>query len=138
LTVRDAKAGIASVEPALDEEVIDGRTYWFAGPRAPAPSGSTSAHLLPNYDEYWVAYKDRGPVGGASGRDAFAQSLVLDGRFAGRWRRTLKKDSVLVEASPHRRLSRAETRALASAVNRYGRFMERPTQLIVKSAFPNI
>jgi len=131
LTVRDAKAGIASVEPALHEEVVDGCTYWFVGSRALASSASPSAHLLPNYDEYWVAYKDRGPVAGASGRDAFTHSLVLEGRFAGSWRRTLKKEPVLVEASPHWRLSRVETRALASAARRYGRFIGL-NQLIAK------
>lgn len=133
LTVGDAKAGIASVEPELDEEVVDGRTYWFVGSRAPAPSTSPLVHLLPNYDEYLIAYKDRGPVFGASGRDVFAHFFVIDGRLAGSWRRTLKKDSVLVDVVPYRHLSREETRSLTSAAERYGRFNGRPTQLAAKS-----
>ena len=124
LTAGDAKAGIEAVAPALDEEVLDGRTCWFFGWKVPAPRASTSAHLLPNYDEYLIAYKDRGPVVAASGRDVFAH-FVIDGRLAGSWKRTLKKDSVVVEAVPYRRLSRENTRALASAAERYGKFLER-------------
>ena len=41
------------------------------------------------------------------------------------------EDSVLVEASTHWRLSRVETRALASAAKRYGRFIGL-NQLIAK------
>lgn len=134
LTVRDAKAGIESVEPELDEEVLEGRTYRFVGTRAPATRASTSAHLLPNYDEYLIAYKDRGPVVGASGRDVFAQFFVIDGRLAGSWRRTLKRDSVLVEAVPYRRLSRADQRALASAADLYGRFWGLPAELSVRQS----
>jgi hypothetical protein len=135
LTVGDAKAGIEIVESELDEEVLDGRTCWFVGSRAPAPSASTSAHLLPNYDEYLIAYKDRGPVVGASGQDVFSHFFVIAGRLAGSWRRTLKKDSVLVEAVPYRRLSRADTRALAHSAERYGRFLGRTAQLVVQLGF---
>jgi len=133
LTVSEAKAGIEIVEPALDEEVLDHRTYWFVGSRAPASSASTSAHLLPNYDEYLIAYNDRGPVVGASGKDVFAHFFVIAGRLAGSWRRTLKKDSILVEAVPYRRLSGADTHALAFAAELHGRFVGVPMELSVAS-----
>lgn len=97
LTMGDAKRGIEVVEPALAREDLDGRAYWFVQSKAPAERASTSAHLLPNYDEYLIAYKDRGPVTGASARDVFSHSLVIDGRLAGNWRRTLRKDSVLAD-----------------------------------------
>ena len=132
LTVRDAKAGIESVAPALVEDVVDGRTYWFVGSRAPAPEASRSVHLLPNYDEYWVAYKDRGPVAGGSGRDAFVPALVLDGRIVGSWRRVRTRGTMVVEATARGRLTRAQALALASSAERYGRFLGAPVQLIVK------
>jgi hypothetical protein len=44
------------------------------------------------------------------------------------------EDSVLVEASTHWRLSRVETRALASAAKRYGRFIGfKPTYCEIKT-----
>jgi hypothetical protein len=113
LTVRDAKAGIEAVAPALDEEVIGGRTCWSLATKVPTARGSVTAHLLPNYDEYLVAYKDRGPVVGSSGRDVFAHYFVIDGRLAGSWKRTLKNDAVLVESVPYRRLGPEGARALS-------------------------
>jgi len=89
-------------------------------------------HLLPNYDEYWVAYKDRGPVAGGSGRDAFVPALVLDGRIVGSWRRVRTRGTMVVEATARGRLTRAQALALASSAERYGRFLGAPVQLIVK------
>ena len=129
LTVRDAKAGIEAVAPALDEEVIDGRTCWSLATKVRSPRASATAHLLPNFDEYLVAYKDRGPVVGPWRGDVFLHHFVIDGRLAGRWKRTLKKDSVLVESVPYRRLSREDARALASAAERYGEFLQLPVRV---------
>ena len=60
LTVRDAKAGLEMVEPALVREVVGDRTYWLVATRSVAPPVSPSAYLLPNYDECLIAYRDRG------------------------------------------------------------------------------
>jgi hypothetical protein len=138
LTVREAKAGLDMVRPALVRRTIGQRTYWFVASRSPAPPAS-STYLLPNYDELLIAYKDRGPALGLppstavslEGRDAFAHPLVIDGDLAGVWRRTLKTDSVLVETVPYRHLTPANTRALAAAAERYGRFMNTPVTLSV-------
>jgi hypothetical protein len=66
LTAREANAGIEAVAPALRKEVIGSQTRWSVGAKVPQPGASATAHLLPNYDEYLVAYKDRGPVVGSS------------------------------------------------------------------------
>ncbi|HJS75011.1 MAG TPA: crosslink repair DNA glycosylase YcaQ family protein [Vicinamibacteria bacterium] len=70
-----------------------------------------------------MAYKDRGPVVGNSGRDVFAHYFLLEGKLAGSWRRTATKDTVDVEAVPHGRLNGDARRALAAAADRYGRFL---------------
>jgi hypothetical protein len=138
LTVRDAKAGLDMVRPALVQKTIGQRRYWFVASRSPPPPAS-STYLLPNYDELLIAYKDRGPADGSphadavslQGRDAFAYPLVIDGQLAGVWRRTLRTDSVLVEAVPYRHLTRANTRALAAAAERYGKFMNTTVMLSI-------
>ena len=138
LTVGDAIAGIEAVAPALQREVIDGRSCWSVGTKVPSPRASATAHLLPNYDEYLVAYKDRGPVVGAWRGDVFAHHFVIDGQLAGRWKRTLKKDAVVVESVPYRRLSREYARALASAAERYGKFLQLPVRMPRDGGRPNI
>ena len=135
LTARDAGTGIEM--SALAQTVIDGRSYWFVSGRSRASSASRSAHLLPNYDEYLIAYKDREPVvGPPQGRDArrpdvFAHSLLINGSLAGSWRRTASRDAVAVEVTPYRRPTASTTRALAAAARRLGTFMGVPVKLVI-------
>jgi len=133
LSARDAKTGIELVTPALTQAPWDGLTYWFASPTSSAPPAAPTAHLLPNYDEYLIAYQDRGLVSRAPAAvtakfrfDAYGNFLIVDGRFAGTWRRTVQRDSVLVKVVPIGPMTRASRAALASAVAAFGRFLERP------------
>jgi hypothetical protein len=131
LKVAGARAGIELVAPELLREEIDGETYWQSTPVSPAKDSPQTAYLLPNFDEYIVGYTDRSAVfDGAHihkldprGNILFSHTIVLDGRVAGTWKRTLKKSEVVLEAKLLAPLSDAETQAFTSAVERYGRFM---------------
>jgi hypothetical protein len=132
LTVRDARAGIEMAGSALAHEVIDGRTHWFAPSRAAVRQVRRSApavYLLPNYDEYGIAYKDRDVIPSVprprrlDGKDEFAHLLAINGGLVGRWRRTLTASAVVVEAQVFRSLTRSESAALDASVARYGRFL---------------
>jgi hypothetical protein len=120
LTARDARTGIEMVKPALAQAPWDGLTYWFASAQSSAPPAAPTAHLLPNYDEYLIAYQDRALVnGGPMPRprlDVYAYFLLLDGRLAGTWRRTVQRDSVRVQVAPIKPVTRTNRAALAEAV----------------------
>ena len=86
LTVKDARAGAAAVPAEL---VLR---------EPPALDLAPDAHyLLPNYDEYLIAYRDRGAVIdrtrsrnlGIFTSLEFPHHIVLGGRVAGSWRRTI-------------------------------------------------
>jgi len=133
LTVRDAKAGIDLAGAALSRDDVVGFTYWSAGGRAPRPPSSTIAHLLPNYDEYLIAHKDRHLVvsrGSGDGvrriKDPFVHHIVVDGRLAGSWTRVVNDRSVAVECAAYARPSQETRAAIDATVERLGRFMERP------------
>jgi hypothetical protein len=138
LTVKDAQRGIEAVQPALDHETIDGRLYW-SGPSMVPRGKSSTALLLPNYDEYLIAYKDRSPVVDAShaanivarSNGAFPHHLVIDGTLAGSWRRDIKGNMVLVEVAPYKPLTPAQNRAVMSAVDCYGEFVRLPASLAI-------
>lgn len=139
LTVKDARAGIAGASSALQQSTIDGRVHWGPGDVPGLSIKSPCAFLLPNYDEYLIAYKDRGPVV-ESGRTAnlvartnggFTHHLVIDGRLAGGWRRTLKGHLVLVEVAPYKPLTPAQTGAVAAAADHYGEFLNQRAELSV-------
>jgi hypothetical protein len=129
LTARDAKAGVAMNGDGLAHEVIDGLTYWFSPGRAAKPPPSPAVFLLPNYDEFGIAYRDRVLVCGVprptgmTDLDEFAHLLVIDRTLIGRWRRVVKRRSVVVEVQPFRSLTGAESRAVEAEVQAYGAFL---------------
>jgi hypothetical protein len=133
LTVRDAKAGIDLASRVLTQEVVDGLTYWSVASRTRKAPPSPTAHLLPNYDEYLIAHKDRGLVassgsgdGVARIKDPFIHHIVIDGRLAGSWTRAAEKGSVVVGLSTYARPTDAIRRAIAAAVERFGKFVGCP------------
>ena len=133
LTAADARRGLTMNEPRLVKETLDGLTYWLV-PASPPPMPET-AYLLPNYDEYTIAYKERDlyyPAPGWSigpGVVPFPHTLVHAGRIVALWRRTPRKEGVAVELRWLHAPSDAERRALAAAADRYAAFLGAPVEL---------
>jgi hypothetical protein len=89
-------------------------------------------HLLPPFDEYTVAYKDRGAIIDPAyvkrvnaGGGMLNAVVVVNGLVAGTWKRDLRGDSVHIAVSPFRTLSARETRALEKESARYATFLGR-------------
>ena len=128
------------VKSQFVSEMLQGQMYWFDNSGSPAQKKSPTAYLLPNYDEYFIGFKDRSAIGevaqkaGIKGDDPalIAHIIILNGQIVGGWRRTLKKDEVIVEASLITKLNKAEEQAVAATAERFGRFLELPVLLIYK------
>jgi hypothetical protein len=134
LPTGDARRGL-EMNGAKSVEV-DGIRYWTVGRAARLrPRSQITVLLLPIYDEYLVAYRDRFVVSHSLyswARDVgIRQSLVIGGQLAGSWRTLPRSDSIALEVEAERRLSPAERRALARAVARYRRFLGVPLSLSV-------
>jgi hypothetical protein len=137
LSSSDAKAGLGMVESQLDREAIDGRTYWFAASTPMSSINLPTTYLLPNFDEYLVGYTDRSAIFDkvhlqkldARGSILANHTIVIDGKVAGIWRRTIKKNAVIIELSPFIPLTEAEERSVAAAADRYGDFLNLPVVL---------
>lgn len=129
LRAEDARAGLEMVKSRLVREEIDGRVYWLAAPARGSKGRTPRVHLLPAYDEYTVAYKDRSAIlnparaGEAShGQGILNAVIVSDGQVVGTWKRAFGKDAVVITPSPFRKFSEAETRAFDEAAGRYRKF----------------
>jgi hypothetical protein len=131
LTMTEAKQGIEMVKSQFVNKVLEDQSYWFANSVTPVRENSPSVHLLPNYDEYFIGFKDRSAIGQVAKRTGIkaddpsllAHVIILDGQVVGGWKRTLKRDAVLVELNLFTKLTRAESHAVGSALEQYGKFL---------------
>ena len=138
LTAADARSGIEIVKSKLRCEEIEGQKYWFTETKPPQTEKTTTAYLLPNYDEYIVSYTDRSQIYNSShdkildsrGNVLFQNTLVVDGQVTGTWKRTLKKNEVIIELTTFSKPTKAESLAITDAIQQYGKFLELPITVI--------
>jgi winged helix DNA-binding protein len=131
LTAEDAKRGVEAAKSQLECATYKGQTHWIAQAVYITSSDYQPAHLLPNYDEYGIGYRDRSAFFDAEGasRLIFNNQIFINGRLAGTWKRTLRKDAVVVETNTFESLAKAESRAVAAAARRYGEFLRLPVEM---------
>jgi hypothetical protein len=115
LTMADGRRGLDIIKAGSD--IVDGLTYWSADGSRRAGRRNHLAHLLPIYDEYVVAYRDRLAVPHGA---LFRNFIVLGGQVAGGWERRADRSIRLI---PSRRLRREEERALADAAARCAEYL---------------
>ena len=135
LTVADARHGLALAGPALAVEAIGAKSYWACPMRrSQLPPGPT-VHLLPNYDEFLIAYRDRAasldparefdtapfPYG-----SILAHVVVLNGQVWGGWKRRRDGRQVVVQLGPLDAFDASERAALEQAVGHFARFLSVP------------
>ena len=126
LTAADARRGIEMIDRQLRTELVAEKTYFRPRQGRPSNASSPSAHLLPPYDEYNVAYKERQLVidtnAFLSDWGLLGPAVIVDGKAVGTWKRTDKKNLVSVSLSILRMLSKSEERAISDAVRRFEQF----------------
>ena len=124
LSTADAKRGV-ELERSLEKETIGEKVCWSIRSSEALGRSSSPAHLLPVFDEYFVAYKDReivfGPQDGKSSWDTLGPAVVINGVAAGVWKKTNDKKSIEVKLT--RALTKAEQVAIAQATTRYAEFL---------------
>jgi Winged helix DNA-binding domain len=131
LRVADARAAIAEAGRALEHSTRDGSSYWMAHSLPRARRAGPAAWLLPPWDEYVVAYKERGDVFGPLRADqqerlrSIGSSLVvIDGRVHGTWKLSRADGAARVVTHFWSAVPAAERRAVREAALRLGRFLE--------------
>jgi hypothetical protein len=134
LPVADARAGLEAVKKELTREIVDGRVYWDRGTPGTV-SGPLQAYLLPTFDEYLVGYRDRSAIldlpddrGQVFKKGLISPTIVIKGRIAGTWKRTIDKGRLAVMVSLFIRCTPAQKEAVATVIRRYGEFMEMPVE----------
>ena len=128
LSAKDARSALDMNQSRLEEATVSGRSFHYVpGGRTPPPP---RALLLSIFDEYTIAYTDRSDLSEARDVEkmlamgsAVTAVIVLDGKVAGTWKRTLARSRVTVELRPFQRLGAADEEALHAQVERLGAFL---------------
>jgi hypothetical protein len=138
LITADARSAIESAGPALARVTIGETDFWQGDPTPERQAPGPDMMLLPGFDEFLVAYRDRS----ASIRDEyleawsrtngmFSPSLIRRGQVIGLWKRTVKKDVVTVDIEPFTELSTADVACVERAAVAYGRYLQKTAEVNV-------
>jgi hypothetical protein len=130
LKMIEAKRALQSIAGLLHSVRLGQNEYWLMRDAPGAGARATPVLLLPAFDEYTVAYADRSVAADkavlASVNHGLSANIVIDGRIAGTWKRTLSgSGGVVVTSDLLRSLSSKERIGLTKAVERYAEFLGR-------------
>jgi Winged helix DNA-binding domain len=134
LTTNDARTGIALLDRELRKLSIEKTTYWSSDGR-PGSQRNAGAHLLPAYDEYTVAYKNREIVfhpDAASQLSAWGvlgPTIIVDGKIVGTWKSTFEKGSIKLALNSPKVLTKPEKQAITAAAESYAAFHAIPASV---------
>ncbi len=125
LRISDAKRGLEMNNARSN--IAGDFTDWTIGDRTAASHGCKIVHLLPVFDEYFIAYRDRDSVTkmgrrGVSGPVTSRNALMVGGRMVGIWKTLPRAEELRIEVTT-RRLTDLERHGLTEAAARYGRFL---------------
>jgi hypothetical protein len=127
LPAADARRALESASSRLVRESADGSEYWVADVPPARGARDPAAVLLPPFDEFLVAYKDRSPtVDPAQAKhlpSLLSPTIMVKGRIVGTWTRTLAKAKAVIVPRFFGRPGSVELRAVEEAARRYGTFL---------------
>jgi len=127
LTSKDTQRGLELIKSTLISEIVNGKTYWMTNKTA-ASKIKPFVLLLPSFDEYTVAYKDRSLVVSAAaakktGNGIFKPLLLVDGTVTGFWKRKDKKGQERVVLTAFEKLNATQKKMIDKEIKRYTEFL---------------
>lgn len=129
LSITESRKGIEMNKTQLDYANINGNTYWFSVEQPVSKLKGNAAFLLPAFDEYTVAYKDRiamlDPKFFTATGSGLKPVIIRNGRISGTWNRTEKKDTIQIEAALFENSDKSSLKKINIALKKYGEFREK-------------
>jgi Winged helix DNA-binding domain len=138
LPLGQVRPAIERAGSALAATELGGEMYWHgAGRPGPAPGdaglAAGGALLLPAFDEYTVAYKDRDALL-ADGHqlppgDLLNPVMLLHGHAVGLWKRVIIRDGAQLTLAPFQTLASGDRDRFTVAAERYAAFLGLPAEI---------
>ncbi|REA58233.1 winged helix DNA-binding domain-containing protein [Dyadobacter luteus] len=136
LKISDARLALNSASPLLSSFEFNGQKYWFSSDlpdRLPAKNIS----LLPGFDELMLGYTDRKllvqeallPKIVPGNNGMFMPTIVINGKVEGLWKRTFKKDRIVIQLLPFDKIHDKYKDDILQAAGQFGHYLGTPIEL---------
>jgi len=103
LSVADARHGLEAVKTNFVSEKYDERIYWMPSDTENISAENEKIYLLPAFDEYIVAYRNRSAVlpdenhqRAVSSNGVFRPVIIGNGRVIGLWKKAVSKNKTII------------------------------------------
>jgi hypothetical protein len=137
LSVTETRPALESLGPDFVSEKTGSHTYWFPRPEHETENIENTVHLLPAFDELIISYRDRSAflpsedhTKAISNNGMFKPVILVNGKVAGIWKRTVKKDKVMIESQFFQSPDEDIMKMLEEAAVGYGRFVGHEVEII--------
>ena len=129
LSVTDARKAVESIKTNFFPETIGSSKYWLPDTISDKVIKKTTVYLLPAYDEFLIAYRDRSsslsPINNkrtVSSNGIFYPLIVVNGKVAGLWKRITQKNKVIVSTDFFQPPDKVISNMIAEKLNVFGHF----------------
>jgi len=137
LSMTDARNGLELVKSNFHSQTIDSETYWFSDAFVATQKNKQQVHLLPAFDEFIISYKKRAAslpaehhVKAVSSNGIFRPTIVINGKVTGLWKRTVKKDKVLIETNFFSAHDKATKNLIEESAQAFGHFLGKKVEVL--------
>jgi hypothetical protein len=139
LSLTDARNALEFIKAGLISETTGAAKYWFPDSFASNAITGSQVHLLAAYDEFLISYRDRScSLAGINNKKTISDNgifypiVVINGQVAGLWKRTIKKDKVLVSLNFFKSQQKKIIKLISNKVESFGKFLNKTAELDIK------
>jgi hypothetical protein len=136
LPVSKAKHALEIIRSELSSEEVESQTYWFKDFDSIPRIDQEVAYLLPAYDEFLISYEDRSvslPYEDrkktVSNNGIFRPIILVNGQVTGIWKRTIKKDKVIIETEFFKQPGLNTKNMVEKALIQYGNYLDKQIEI---------
>lgn len=137
LPVGQSKKALETIRSAFVSETVDNQTYWFSAEIQNFEPKKNTIHFVPAYDEFIISYRDRkaslpfeNMSQAVSVNGIFKPVIVINGQVEGTWKRTIKKNKIILETRFFSPVSKSVKNQLEEALMPYGQFFDKNIEIM--------
>lgn len=134
LSATNSRLALESIKSEMEEIKSAETVHYFY---APAKRKKSIVALLPAFDEFLISYKDRNASidlqyhpKAFTRNGIFNPVLMIDGKIEGAWKRTVKKENVVLQIDSFAGTDFGLTKEIQSAAELFGKFLGKNVEII--------